>query len=102
VGVGAEVAVYADAWASLNGRPAQRLLRPDVDLTQPEATLWAQGWVLPLGARCVPLNLRVAWEEEQKGAKKAARALPEPFKHSEVMYEPYLLPLEEPLISLDV
>lgn len=48
---GAEVAVYADAWASLNGRPAQRLLRPDLDLTRPEAELWAEGWVLPLGGR---------------------------------------------------
>ncbi|HMI90583.1 MAG TPA: HTTM domain-containing protein, partial [Polyangiales bacterium] len=30
---GRRVSVYADAWASLNGRPSQRLLDPDTDLT---------------------------------------------------------------------
>jgi len=45
---GHDVAIYADAWASLNGRKAQRLLRPDVDLTQPDAALWAQEWVVEL------------------------------------------------------
>lgn len=45
---GRRVEVRADAWCSLNGRPAQRLLSPDVDLTQPLATLRAQGWILPL------------------------------------------------------
>lgn len=45
---GREVAVYADSWASLNGRPSQRMLRDDVDLTQPLARLEAQGWILPL------------------------------------------------------
>ena len=45
---GHDVAVYADAWASLNGRPAQRLLRPDVDLTHPVAELEQAGWIVPL------------------------------------------------------
>ena len=45
---GHDVAIYADAWASMNGRRAQRLLRDDVDLTQPDAALWAQDWVVPL------------------------------------------------------
>jgi hypothetical protein len=31
---GHEIAVYADAFATLNGRPAQRLIAPDVDLTR--------------------------------------------------------------------
>ena len=45
---GRRVAVYAESYASLNGRPAQRLLRPDVDLTKPLDVLWGAGWVLPL------------------------------------------------------
>jgi vitamin K-dependent gamma-carboxylase len=42
---GAEVAVYADAWASLSRRPAQRLIDPEVDLT---ADALPEGWILPL------------------------------------------------------
>ncbi len=40
-----DVAVYADAWVSLNGRPPARLLDPTVDLTRlaPDQT----GWILP-------------------------------------------------------
>lgn len=45
---GREVAVYADAWASLNGRPSQRLLRPDVDLTLSLAELERLGWIVGL------------------------------------------------------
>jgi hypothetical protein len=41
---GRDVAVYADAFASLNGRPAQRLVDPAVDLTRPVP----RGWILPL------------------------------------------------------
>jgi hypothetical protein len=47
---GHDVAIYADSWASLHGRPAQRLVRPDVDLTQPLSTLWRRGWITPLAA----------------------------------------------------
>ncbi|MDG1478745.1 MAG: HTTM domain-containing protein [Myxococcota bacterium] len=47
-GEGRTVAVYADAWASLNGRPSQRLLRADLDLTAPRAELEAAAWILPL------------------------------------------------------
>lgn len=46
-GGGVRVAVFAEAWVSLNGRPAQRLLRPDLDLTRPLAELDAAGWILP-------------------------------------------------------
>jgi len=37
---GREVAVYADAVASLNGRPSRRLIDPDVDLTGPLPVSW--------------------------------------------------------------
>jgi hypothetical protein len=36
--------VRADAWATLNGRPSQRLIRPDVNLAGPLPT----GWIVPL------------------------------------------------------
>lgn len=46
-GDGHDVAIHADAFASLNGRPSQRLLRPDLDLTRPLSELRAAGWILP-------------------------------------------------------
>ena len=45
---GREVAVYADSWASLHQRPAQRMIRPDIDLTLDLHTLRAKSWILPL------------------------------------------------------
>jgi len=39
-----EVAVRADAFAALNGRPVQRLIDPHVDLTAPVPP----GWIVPL------------------------------------------------------
>ncbi|MEY4575619.1 MAG: hypothetical protein RL701_322 [Pseudomonadota bacterium] len=47
---GQDCAVFADAWATLNGRPAQRLIAPDVDLTR--ETLPAHV-IVPLRARAV-------------------------------------------------
>ena len=47
---GKDTEVYADAWASLNGRPSQRLLRPELDLTQELGDLRAQQWILPLAS----------------------------------------------------
>lgn len=41
---GRDVAVYADAVASLNGRPAQPLVDPTVDLTRP----LPKRWIVPL------------------------------------------------------
>jgi hypothetical protein len=41
---GRDVAVYADAVASLNGRPSRRLVDPDVDLTGP----LPPSWIAPL------------------------------------------------------
>jgi hypothetical protein len=37
---GRDVAVYADAVASLNGRPSRPLVNPDVDLTRPLPASW--------------------------------------------------------------
>jgi hypothetical protein len=42
------VRVYADAWASLNGRPRQRLIDPSVDLVSEPWSLWPKRWILPL------------------------------------------------------
>jgi len=39
-----DAAVYADAWASLNGRPSARLVDPNVDLTAP----LGEGWLTPI------------------------------------------------------
>lgn len=45
---GRDVAVYAVTRASLNGRPAQPLLREDLDLTRPLGELEAEAWIVPL------------------------------------------------------
>ena len=42
------VQVYADSWASLNGRPEQRLIDPTVDLAQVKWSLWPAHWIVPL------------------------------------------------------
>ncbi len=44
---GRDVAVYADAWVTLNGRPRARLVRPDVDLTAVRDTLAPYDWLEP-------------------------------------------------------
>lgn len=41
---GHDCAVYVESWASLNGRPRQRLVREDVDLTGP----LPEDWIVPL------------------------------------------------------
>ena len=43
-----DLEVYVDSWAKLNGRPTQRMIRPDVDLSQSVALLNELGWILPL------------------------------------------------------
>lgn len=43
---GHDVQVYADAFASLNGRPAQRLINPSVDL----ASSTRADWIVPLNS----------------------------------------------------
>jgi len=42
------VRVYADAWASLNGRRRQRLIDPAVDIGSAPWSLAAKDWILPL------------------------------------------------------
>lgn len=42
-----DVAVYADVWAVLNGRPVARLIDPTVDLAQEHDTLANKPWILP-------------------------------------------------------
>ncbi len=44
---GPRAAVYADAWVSLNGRPAQQLIDPTVDLAKESWALVPATWVLP-------------------------------------------------------
>jgi hypothetical protein len=45
---GGTATVYAASFASLNGRPFQRLVRLDVDLSRQEHTLGAAHWIVPL------------------------------------------------------
>lgn len=41
------IEVRADAFVSVNGRRARRLIDPSVDLAAAPATLWHQDWILP-------------------------------------------------------
>ncbi|MFO0658209.1 MAG: HTTM domain-containing protein [Polyangiaceae bacterium] len=43
-----DVEVRADALVSFNGRPAQRIIDPNVDLAHQNDTIFARPWVLPL------------------------------------------------------
>ena len=52
----AAVHVYADAWASLNGRASQRLIDPAVDLAAVDDSLWSAPWIVPLQT---PFPMRV-------------------------------------------
>jgi hypothetical protein len=44
---GRDVAVYADAFVSLNGRPPARLVPPDLDLTSVREGWGPRSWILP-------------------------------------------------------
>lgn len=49
-----EIAIYVDGWASLNGRPYQRLVVGDKDLGQtPLSVLFPADWILPLNKSVV-------------------------------------------------
>lgn len=52
-GVG-PVSVHADALVSLNGRPAQQLIDPRVDLTQVRASFARAAWILPAPTEAPP------------------------------------------------
>jgi vitamin K-dependent gamma-carboxylase len=43
-----DVEVYADAYASLNGRPSQRLIDPTVDLASRSRSILPKPWIVPL------------------------------------------------------
>ncbi|MDC3960563.1 HTTM domain-containing protein [Polyangium jinanense] len=45
---GKHVAVYADAWVTMNGRPSRRIIDPSVDLTTVQDSLLPKPWILPL------------------------------------------------------
>jgi hypothetical protein len=45
---GHDVEVHVDAWVSLNGRPAHRLIDPTVDLAAQPRDIWSDAWILPL------------------------------------------------------
>ena len=44
---GGDVEVRADAWVSLNGRKAERLIDPTVDLASQPRDPWSDAWILP-------------------------------------------------------
>ncbi len=48
---GRRVEVRADAFVSFNGRPAHRLVDPDVDLSREPYRLFGQPWILPAPTR---------------------------------------------------
>lgn len=43
---GRDVEVRVDAWVSLNGRPAERLVDPEVDLAAEPLDIWPDDWIL--------------------------------------------------------
>lgn len=43
-----DVAIYCDSMVSLNGRPRQPIVDPEVDLTKIEPTLGPASWIVPL------------------------------------------------------
>lgn len=54
--MGIDVAVYVDAWASLNGRPLQRIVEAEVDLASEPKPWWGWAdWYVPLNS---PLQKR--------------------------------------------
>lgn len=53
------VEVHADARASLNGRPAELLVDPEVDLARQEEGLARKSWILP-APDSAPARLRPA------------------------------------------
>lgn len=50
----APIAVYVDAFASLNGRPPARLIDPSVDLSAVRDTLAPADWILPIPLTAPP------------------------------------------------
>ncbi len=63
---GLDVAVYADVVTSFNGRPAARLIDPNVDLTLVNDTLAPKSWILP-APTATPRRLESTRSLAQKG-----------------------------------
>jgi len=57
----AEPAVYADAFASLNGRPMQRLLDQRVDLAREVDGLSNKTWILPMKSEPETRTASLVW-----------------------------------------
>lgn len=55
-----QVRVFADAWASLNGRPSQRLIDPARDLGTEPRSLRPKPWILPLATSASTIRLQLA------------------------------------------
>jgi hypothetical protein len=56
-----EPAVYADAFAALNGRPMQRLVDPRVDLAREVDGLSNKTWILPMTPSPEPRIASLPW-----------------------------------------
>src|SRR3546814_15082387 len=74
---GHQVEVRVDAWASLNGRPAVRLIDPDVDLAAADRDLWHDRWMLPgpcaeRHTGCMPDPVHVTLSHNPSKSRSAA------------------------------
>ena len=69
--------VRANAWVSMNGRPAQRIIDPTVDLATQPRTLAADDWILPLfpdttaTSPPLPVTAREGFRGSREGALPA-------------------------------
>ncbi len=43
-----DISVYADSYVTLNGRPSQKFINPDIDLTKQKRGFKNKDWILPL------------------------------------------------------
>ncbi|MFN7727774.1 MAG: HTTM domain-containing protein [Bdellovibrio sp.] len=71
-GKGFDVAVYAEAWVSLNSRPAQLMIDPKVDLTTQADRLTQKNWILPAPSK-QPTAPRPVVALKDAAAKNEAR-----------------------------
>ncbi len=62
-----DVAVFADAWVSLNGRAPQRMIDPNVDLAAEVDGLSAKRWILPAPSGPPAQLGLVAWTDARAG-----------------------------------
>ncbi|MCE9625802.1 MAG: HTTM domain-containing protein [Deltaproteobacteria bacterium] len=73
--------VHVDSWISLNGRPYQRAIDPQVNLAEAESKLFSPSpWILPFDASAKPGTLREAEGGEGGDEKKGPRQEREPLE----------------------